>query len=79
MPEIFTNITANIQFTDVLDIAIVAFVIYKVMEFIKETRAQQLVKGLLVLVLATFLSGEFQLYTLNWILRGGFFAAWSIH
>lgn len=70
MPEIFTNITANIQFTDVLDIAIVAFVIYKVMEFIKETRAQQLVKGLLVLVLATFLSGEFQLYTLNWILRG---------
>lgn len=40
------------------------------MEFIKETRAQQLVKGLLVLVLATFISGEFQLYTLNWVLKG---------
>lgn len=70
MPDLLSNITANIRFTDILDIAIVAFVIYKVMEFIKETRAQQLVKGLLVLVLATFLSGKFYLYTLNWILKG---------
>lgn len=70
MPELFTNIGANIQISDVLDIAIVTFVIYKIMEFIKETRAQQLVKGLLVLVLATFLSGQFQLYTLNWLLKG---------
>lgn len=69
MPELFTNIGANIQISDVLDIVIVTFVIYKIMEFIKETRAQQLVKGLLVLVLATFLSGEFQLYTLNWFLK----------
>ena len=70
MPEFLTNISANIQISDVLDIAIVTFVTYKIMEFIKETRAQQLVKGLLVLVLATFISGEFQLYTLNWILKG---------
>ncbi len=70
MPELLTNITTNIQISDVLDIAIVTFVIYKIMEFIKETRAQQLVKGLLVLVLATFISGEFQLYTLNWVLKG---------
>lgn len=70
MSEYLANISANIQIADVLDIAIVTFVIYKIMEFIKETRAQQLVKGLLVLVLATFISGEFQLYTLNWILKG---------
>lgn len=70
MPELLSNIGANIQISDILDIAIVTFVIYKIMEFIKETRAQQLVKGLLVLVLATFISGEFQLYTLNWVLKG---------
>ncbi len=70
MPEILANIGANIQITDVLDILIVAFVVYKIMEFIKETRAQQLVKGLLFLVLATFLSGQLHFYTLNWILRG---------
>ena len=70
MPEILANILANIQITDVLDILIVAFVVYKIMEFIKETRAQQLVKGLLFLVFATFLSGELHFYTLNWILRG---------
>ena len=71
MPDILSNITAAIRITDVLDIGIVTFVIYKIMEFIKETRAQQLVKGLLVLVLATLLSGELGLYTLNWMLRGG--------
>lgn len=70
MPEILANTWANIQITDVLDILIVAFVVYKIMEFIKETRAQQLVKGLLFLVFATFLSGELHFYTLNWILRG---------
>ena len=70
MTDLLTNIGTNIQISDVLDIAIVTFVIYKIMEFIKETRAQQLVKGLLVLVLATFLSGQFQLYTLNWVLKG---------
>ena len=39
------------------------------MEFIKETRAEQLVKGLLVLVAVTFVSEICNFYTLNWILR----------
>ncbi len=69
MSEIFNNIISGVGITDVIDVAIVAFVIYKVLGFIRETRALQLVKGLLILVLFTVLSDKFNLYTLNWILR----------
>ncbi|HWQ77499.1 MAG TPA: diadenylate cyclase CdaA [Anaerovoracaceae bacterium] len=69
MSEIFDNIISGVGVTDVIDVAIVAFVIYKVLGFIRETRALQLVRGLLVLVLITVLSDQFNLYTLNWILR----------
>ncbi len=69
MSEIFNNIISGVGITDVIDVIIVAFVIYKVLGFIRETRALQLVKGLLVLALITILSDKFNLYTLNWILR----------
>jgi diadenylate cyclase len=69
MSEILNNIISGVGITDVIDVAIVAFVIYKVLGFIRETRALQLVKGLLILALVTVLSDKFNLYTLNWILR----------
>ncbi|QOX64260.1 TIGR00159 family protein [Anoxybacterium hadale] len=69
MSEIFNSIISGVGITDVIDVAIVAFVIYKVLGFIRETRALQLVRGLLVLVLITILSEQFNFYTLNWILR----------
>ena len=70
MEKFFDNIISSIGVNDVLDILIVAFIFYKILEFIKETRAQQLIKGLLVLVAAFFLSDIFNLYALNWLLRG---------
>jgi len=70
MEKFFDNIVSSVGINDVLDILIVAFIFYKILEFIKETRAQQLIKGLLVLVVAFFLSDIFNLYALNWLLRG---------
>ena len=70
MEQLFNKIVSGIGFTDILDILIVTFIIYKLIGFIKETRAEQLAKGLLLLVIATLLSKEFQLYTLHWILSG---------
>ena len=69
MSEIFNNVISGVGITDVIDVAIVAYLIYKILGFIRETRALQLVKGLLVLVLITVLSEKFNLYTLNWILK----------
>lgn len=70
MENFFNNIMSSIGITDVLDILIVAFLVYKVLGFIRETRAEQLAKGLLVLVVATVLSDLLHLYTLHWILSG---------
>lgn len=55
---------------DIIDIAIIAFLIYKILGFIKKTRAEQLVKGLTVLIAATIISGLLELNTLHWILLG---------
>ena len=70
METFFDNIVSSIGITDVLDILIVAFIVYKVLGFIRETRAEQLAKGLLILVIITLASKALHLYTLNWILSG---------
>ena len=63
------NLTDTISLTSVIDIAIVAFVLYRLMLLIKGTRAVQLLKGLAVLVLATAVSSLLHLYTLQWLLK----------
>ena len=70
MENFLNNILSSIGLKDVLDILIVAFLVYKVLGFIRETRAEQLAKGIVVLVGATLLSNFFDLYTLHWLLSG---------
>lgn len=54
---------------DFVDILIVAFVAYKTARLVRETRAEQLIKGLVVLVVVTQLSHWLQFNTINYILR----------
>lgn len=63
---------SGIGFNDVLDILIVTFVIYWILEFISETRAQQLMKGLAFIIVAYFAADFLKLHTISWILRGTF-------
>lgn len=70
MNDFFNNIVSSIGITDVIDIVAVAYIVYKLIGFITETRAQQLVKGLLILAITFFLSDLLNLYALNWILKG---------
>lgn len=67
MREVF-EIVQNIGFKDLIDIGIVAYVFYKIYMLLKETRAKQLVKGIMVLLVVTQLSEWFQLHVMNWIL-----------
>jgi diadenylate cyclase len=53
----------------VVDISIVAFVIYKVTMLVKETRAWQLLKGILVILVAALLSGFLGLKTIAFLLN----------
>ncbi len=52
----------------VIDIAIVAYVLYRFFILIRGTRAIQLLKGVAILLIATFASQFLRLYTVNWIL-----------
>ena len=72
MEKILENLTTGFGISDVLDILIVAFIIYKLIGFIEESRAGQLVKGILILVVMFFLSDLFNLYTLHWLLKSTF-------
>ena len=68
MEQFFQNIISNIGINDVLDILIVAFLFFKLLGFIRETRAEQLAKGILILVLVAVIANLLNLYTLQWIL-----------
>lgn len=66
----FIDIFTNIRVRDVLDIVIVAAVLYKIFVLLRETRAEQLAKGIVILLVLTKVSEWMQLYTINWILNG---------
>ena len=59
---------SNIRFFDILDIAVIAFLIYKTIEFLRDSRAGQLVKGLVVLLVAYGLASWWELAVLRWLL-----------
>lgn len=54
--------------TLILDLAMVIFLVVKLVQLIKGTRALQLLKGIIFLILATIVSGILQLNLLNYIL-----------
>lgn len=59
---------SNIRFFDILDIVAIAFLIYKTIEFLRESRAGQLVKGLIILLVAYGLASWWELAVLRWLL-----------
>jgi len=65
--QIITNFQA-IQPADVIDILIVAFVIYGVLELVRKTRAAQLAKGVLLLLVVYALASWGNLRTVTWLL-----------
>lgn len=52
----------------ILDILIVSYIIYKLLMLLRGTRAIQLIKGIMVVVIAWLLSAIFDLKTLQWIM-----------
>lgn len=53
----------------IVDILLVTYIIYKLLMIIRGTRAVQLLKGIVVVIAATFLSNVFGLRTLHWIME----------
>lgn len=64
----FFDIVFRMSIYDLIDITIVAYIFYKIFMFIKNTRAEQVLKGIIILLVATELSKTFKLHTLYWLL-----------
>jgi len=65
----FESLTWVDAVKDAADILIVSFLIYKVMQLIRGTRAVPLIKGILLLVVTWALSTWLNLYTLRWLMN----------
>ncbi len=69
----FVYTLSNMRFPlDFLDIAIIAFIIYKAIGFLRETRSGQLVKGVVFLLLIYVMANLFKLSVLRWLLSALF-------
>ncbi len=54
---------------DIIDILVIAFIIYKAIEFLRESRAGQLIKGIGILILIYVVSDWLELLTITWALE----------
>lgn len=59
----------TIGVSDVFDILIITAIIYRLMGFIIKTNSVKVAKGIVVLLLALWLSGEFKLHMINFLMR----------
>ncbi|WP_066620273.1 diadenylate cyclase CdaA [Clostridium magnum] len=66
--NIVINSVKNISVSSVMDILAVSYIFYKAYMLIRETRAEQLLKGIIFIILLIPVSSFFNLTMLNWIL-----------
>lgn len=59
------NVFLSITFIDVLDMVLLAVILYFVIKLIKETRAEQLIKGVIFFAVALFILNQFELKAMS--------------
>lgn len=72
MSEFFSNIINVIntfRFIDIIDIAVIAFIVYSLFKIVRDTRAEQLVKGIAILLVAYFVSNILNMLMLQNLLK----------
>jgi len=67
--QFLLNLARQFTFKDAIDVIIVTILIYSAIKLVRETRAGQLVKGIIILVIIFLLSSQFELLMLSTILR----------
>ncbi len=66
--ESLLNQVSLLRVTDIIDILIVSFIIYKALKFIRDTRTIQLLKGIIVLIAVMQISYFANLHTVHYLL-----------
>ncbi|MGI6176204.1 MAG: diadenylate cyclase CdaA [Christensenellales bacterium] len=70
--EIFgylSDIATQFQIKDIIDILIVAILIYKLLIMIKDTRGIQVIKGIAIILVASLVASLFRLQAIEWLLQ----------
>lgn len=67
--EFILSVLKNFAIYDLLDIGVVAFIVYRFLLIIQGTRAVQMLVGLFALTSLYWISLSYQLYSLNWLLN----------
>lgn len=63
------NFILTMQITDIIDILLIAFVIYEVMLFIRKTNSTRVAQGIVILLIILWLSAKFNLTVTNFLIR----------
>lgn len=65
----FFSVIKSISIPDIVDMAILSYLIFHGIRLVRETRAQQLIKGIVIICVGYFLANFFELKTLTFLLR----------
>ena len=68
MADWFANFMSNQPFIQLIDIAIVWYIIYKLLIYARGTQMMNLLKGVGIFIFAKFLSATLGLQTIDWLL-----------
>jgi len=64
------NTVGNIGVTDVIDMLIIAFLLYKLIQFLRRSRLGLIARSILLLLAIVWISGRLDLMVINFITRG---------
>lgn len=67
--NVLVSLISGFGVFDLLDIAIVAFLIYKAIELFRDTRAKQLVKGIVVVLVLWVFAQLWEMNSINWLIQ----------
>jgi len=76
--SIFANISwasfslPRVRLNDLLDMLVIAFLVYKVLLWVKETRAWSLIKGLVIILVVFILSSVLEMRAVGWLIENSF-------
>lgn len=70
--NIFQNFIQTVTIWDILDIAIIAFLIYKLLTFVRKTNSANVIKGIILLLAVMWLSSILHLSVVSYLLGGTF-------
>ena len=70
--EFFNNVVSNLRtfrLRDLIDILVISFVFYEIFQFARKSRAGQLVRGVVLLIVSFALAYLLELRTVRWVLN----------